>query len=76
MSAKRQAHSQLHSFADGVASPAARQAKVIDGKAISAEIRLELAEDVKQLQQATGKVRPVPPAGTRVVPLCLPIADA
>ena len=56
-------YSQLHSFADGVASPAAPQAKVIDGKAISAEIRVELAEDVKRLQQVTGKVRRLQPAG-------------
>lgn len=60
---RRRAHSQLHSFADEVASPAAPQAKVIDGKAISAEIRVELAEDVKRLQQLTGKVRQLPPAG-------------
>ena len=34
-----------------------RQTEVIDGKAISAAIRLELAEDVKKLQKGTGKVR-------------------
>ena len=36
---------------------------MIDGKAISAEIRVELAEDVKRLQQVTGKVRRLRPAG-------------
>ena len=59
----------LHSFADGVASPAAPQAKVIDGKAISAEIRVELAEDVKRLQHQTGKVRPAPRVQARVLDL-------
>ena len=69
-------YSQLHSFADGVAAPAAPQAKVIDGKAISAEIRVELAEDVEQLQQVTGKVRRLSADRSLAVPLCVLLADA
>lgn len=42
--------------ADAGAPPAARRAKVIDGKAVSAEIREELAADVEALKSSTGKV--------------------